>query len=793
MSSGPRHGLGLRHSRPSQQTPKADARGPDVRIPSRTCCGCSFSGTSRRSATAGRCRCRRRIGGCSRSSPCTPARTSATRWPPGSGPTRRTRGPTCAPRCGCCAGRWATTRWSPRARVSRWARSPATSTRPRRSSATSPASRARASTTTGPRPRGPSTCAGGSPGSTTSRAATDDPAEAARWSARRCALTPLDEPAHRVLVERLVAAGDRAGALVVGRELAERLRAELGVDPAPATRALLARLRGPATAGSAPAGARGPDVRPRNRAGRAHHGLDRRAGRPRPGRARHRRGGHRQDPAGRRAGTARRQRGRAGRGRRRAWMSAARRRSRVAGAGPCAGRARSATAGAGRVARRARPARTRPRGRTGLPAVPPRSSHRPELERLRLFDAVLRLVEWAAAGRPVLLVAEDVHRADRASLALCAHIGRRLAALPVLFVLTRRDRPARPDADALLADLAGRGLDVTEIEPGPLRRAEVARSSAASRRCRTAMVSQVVVAADGNPLLAVESARALAAGAARRRRACAPSCGQRSARSPSRRGRSRRAIAAAGRGLTAPEVAALAGHRRGGTPGARHRPRPPGRRRAGVPARPARRGRAGRPARSGGHPPGRRAGVEAAAGAGTRAPPRSRGTSSGQVATTWRRPAGAGRAARPLAGRAAGGRRVLDRGAALRPGRHRGSPGARRGARLVRTDPGLRAGVGDRAGPARTGRPGRGVVPPRVALPDRRVQPGRVLRRLPPGRGAASPGRARRAAGRDADRPRLDRGVGRRPGAQRPAPRRGRGAGCPSRTTSPSPRWRTRG
>ena len=67
----------------------------------------------------------------------------------------------------------------------------------------------------------------------------------------------------------------------------------------------------------------------------------------------------------------------------------------------------------------------------------------PELERLRLFDAVLRLVEWAAR-RPVLLVAEDTHRADRASLALCAHIGRRIAGLPVLFVLTRRDRRPSP-------------------------------------------------------------------------------------------------------------------------------------------------------------------------------------------------------------------------------------------------------------------------------------------------------------------------------------------------------------
>ena len=38
-----------------------------------------------------------------------------------------------------------------------------------------------------------------------------------------------------------------------------------------------------------------------------------------------------------------------------------------------------------------------------------------------MFDAVLRLVEWARQVA-VLLVAEDVHRADPASMQLCAHI-----------------------------------------------------------------------------------------------------------------------------------------------------------------------------------------------------------------------------------------------------------------------------------------------------------------------------------------------------------------------------------
>ena len=136
----------------------------------------------------------------------------------------------------------------------------------------------------------------------------------------------------------------------------------------------------------------------------------------------------------------------------------------------------------------------------------------PELERLRVFDAVLHLVEWAAAGRPVLLVAEDVHRADPASLQLCAHIGRRLAALPVLFVLTRRDKPDRPDADALLADLAGRGVEVAELELGPLSAVELAAVTRSVADLTDNAVEQVIRAADGNPLLAVESARALAAG-----------------------------------------------------------------------------------------------------------------------------------------------------------------------------------------------------------------------------------------------------------------------------------------
>jgi tetratricopeptide (TPR) repeat protein len=194
--------------------------------------------------------------------------------------------------------------------------------------------------------------------------------------------------------------------------------------------------------------------------------------------------------------------------------------------------------------------------RLGRDAPPPPVAS-PELERLRLFDAVLRLVEWAADGRPVLLVGEDVHRADPASMQLCAHIGRRLAARPVLFVLTRRDRPERPAADALLADLAGRGVEVAELELGPLPEAEVAAVARSVADLTDDAVEQVVRAADGNPLLAVASARAFATGSS------APPGNLRAAVRAATGTLPRPArdlvdvLAAAGRELSAAELAAL--------------------------------------------------------------------------------------------------------------------------------------------------------------------------------------------------------------------------------------------
>ena len=96
-------------------------------------------------------------------------------------------------------------------------------------------------------------------------------AEAADAARRRIVLDPLDEAAHRQLMQYLVWNGDRAGALRQFRECAAVLDRELGVGPLPETRALYEQIleekESPAPAGrvvatpvAAPAASANPSV-----------------------------------------------------------------------------------------------------------------------------------------------------------------------------------------------------------------------------------------------------------------------------------------------------------------------------------------------------------------------------------------------------------------------------------------------------------------------------------------------------------------------------------------------------
>jgi len=138
----------------------------------------------------------------------------------------------------------------------------------------------------------------------------------------------------------------------------------------------------------------------------------------------------------------------------------------------------------------------------------------PRLERARLCEAVVQFLAWASRQSALLLAFEDLHLADTASLELIAYAGRRLSRLPVLFVLTRRRLPARQDLDAVLAVLRSRGALAAEIRVGPLADDAARALVQDTASLPEAVVSHIVRLAAGSPLLAVETARAAASGAA---------------------------------------------------------------------------------------------------------------------------------------------------------------------------------------------------------------------------------------------------------------------------------------
>ncbi len=108
----------------------------------------------------------------------------------------------------------------------------------------------------------------------------------------------------------------------------------------------------------------------------------------------------------------------------------------------------------------------------GLPLVPPPPLNDLGLERTRLFEAVTRLLDRAAAERPVALVLDDLHWADSASLALLHYAVRGLSGRPVLFLLAFREA----EADTPLRDLAAAlrcGVGLTDLPLRPLDSASV--------------------------------------------------------------------------------------------------------------------------------------------------------------------------------------------------------------------------------------------------------------------------------------------------------------------------------
>jgi DNA-binding CsgD family transcriptional regulator len=127
----------------------------------------------------------------------------------------------------------------------------------------------------------------------------------------------------------------------------------------------------------------------------------------------------------------------------------------------------------------------------------------------RVVEEIVDLVEASCAERPVLLVAEDVHWADGASLLAILSVARQLPLAALLVVVTARPSPVSAEVVRLLDDLAAGGARTVHLQP--LKSDDVAVLAdhvlgAPPGPALTAMLAK----AGGNPLWAVAMLRSLA-------------------------------------------------------------------------------------------------------------------------------------------------------------------------------------------------------------------------------------------------------------------------------------------
>ncbi len=130
----------------------------------------------------------------------------------------------------------------------------------------------------------------------------------------------------------------------------------------------------------------------------------------------------------------------------------------------------------------------------------------------RLFVAAAELIRLAAAGHGLLIVVDDVHEADEASLRLLHYLSRCAVTEPVLIVLAHRplsDQPLREVADSLVARGIGVRMHLEPLSEGATRRLLADRFPDLGAEA----VDQIWAVSAGLPFTALELARGQVAGA----------------------------------------------------------------------------------------------------------------------------------------------------------------------------------------------------------------------------------------------------------------------------------------
>ncbi|HVM96268.1 MAG TPA: AAA family ATPase, partial [Candidatus Acidoferrales bacterium] len=147
-----------------------------------------------------------------------------------------------------------------------------------------------------------------------------------------------------------------------------------------------------------------------------------------------------------------------------------------------------------------------------LGTMPPAVDGESPYARFHLFEGVTRFLREAATLRPLMLVLDDLHWADKPSLLLLEFLARELGTARLLVVATYRDtdvRPGQPLADSLGA-LAR--IDACQRLPlGGLSETDVASfiEQASGEQPQPSLVHTVHQGTEGNPFFLSEVVRLL--------------------------------------------------------------------------------------------------------------------------------------------------------------------------------------------------------------------------------------------------------------------------------------------
>jgi AAA ATPase domain len=146
-----------------------------------------------------------------------------------------------------------------------------------------------------------------------------------------------------------------------------------------------------------------------------------------------------------------------------------------------------------------------PELRDRLPGTAEPRSAESDQARFAVFDAAASFLRAGAAAEPLMIVLDDLHAADHASLLLLAFLARRVADVPILLLGTYQEQAVhrRPEVEKLFGDLRHEGSTITLRGFGEQDVGRMVELHA-GERWPPQLVRRLHATAEGNPFFTAE-------------------------------------------------------------------------------------------------------------------------------------------------------------------------------------------------------------------------------------------------------------------------------------------------